>query len=61
MSLYPQEFYSNDTYSRLPKRYKSDNWFYPEFNLCTKAGDLVPVYIDPKNPEQYFVDVKNIE
>lgn len=58
MSLYPPEFYSNDCYSKLPEYYKSDNWFYPEFDLCTKAGDIVPVYINPKKPEEYFIDVK---
>lgn len=61
MSLYPQELYSEDKYLQLPQSYKSDNWFYPEFDLCTKVGDMVPVYINPKEPKQYFVDVKNKE
>ena len=58
MSLYPPEIYCDDCYLKLPEYYKSDNWFYPEFDLCTKAGDIVPVYINPKNPKEYFIDVK---
>lgn len=41
-------------------RYKSDN-YYVYLDTMMNVGDIVPIYIDRNNPDNYYVDVENVE
>jgi len=47
---------------RIVLLFTSDNiWFDPEPIIHEKGITSLPVYIDPENPKNYFVSVKDIE
>lgn len=44
------------------RTFKSENiWLNPERIIERNHIDILPVYIDPKNPKKYYVSIEKIE
>ena len=44
------------------RTFKSENiWLNPERIIERNHIDILPVYIDPKNPKRYYVSIEKIE